>query len=146
LQTGYIVTDIEASSPVTGYAVFKQSVAGREDQEAVVPFSYGTMDATMTFDEKASVTAVALTNTSSGSTALQLTAYDWNGPVIGTTSLNLAKGAKMSFVLADKIKQLVDNKRQGLLRITATSGNFTGLGFRFLGSAFTSIPFTPVAK
>src|ERR1039457_6717611 len=64
LTQGYAALTLP--SGVFGYGVFRQSVPGQSDQEAVVPLSFaGASSKTLTWDETNLVTAVAIVNPSS---------------------------------------------------------------------------------
>jgi hypothetical protein len=126
---------------VYGYGVFRQSVAGRPDQEAVVPFSDASaISSTLTWDESNFVTAVAIVNPSSTAETVAVTLWDENGNAIGTSSIALAPATKTEAALRTLpgLSGMVGNR--GSARFTASAGSVAVLGLRFDGSAFTSIP------
>jgi hypothetical protein len=134
---GYVTTALPTG--VTGYGVFRQSVAGVNDQEAVVPLS-GNMATTSTllFDDTKYVTAFAVVNLASVANTITATARDTQGNNIGTGTLQLAANAKTSMVLNALIKGI--SGMIGSVDFTVTSGNLAVLGLRFNDKAFTSIP------
>src|SRR5205823_13733311 len=75
---------------VGGYGVFRQSVAGTPDQEAVVPFSSASVTtATLIFDETVSTTAFAIVNQSSAAASVRIMALGARGATIGQATLIL---------------------------------------------------------
>src|SRR5208283_5834191 len=73
---------------VFGYGVFRQSVAGIADQEAVVPFSSsGATSSALTWDETVSTTAVAIVNPSAAAATVAVKLWDSGGNAIGTTTI-----------------------------------------------------------
>lgn len=124
-------------------AVFQQTEAGTQPQEAVVTASASLTSTAIPFDDTGNfVTALALlcTKAASGQTGdfIELTAHDRNGTVLGTATVPLQKDAKTTIVLRERIPAVIG--KLGALKIKATSGAFSALGLRFNGRAFTSIP------
>ncbi len=136
-------TEATLPSGVVGYGVFRQSVQGRADQEAVVPLSVETSQTVdMTWDDTAFTTAVALVNTGSAAADITITAYTDDGSQIGTSTVNLPSRGKTSFVLRQQPGLAGMTSKRGFARFTVTSGAVAVLGLRFGGQAFTSIPVT----
>lgn len=135
--TGWATFDAPAG--VTGYGVFRQSVTGKADQEAVVPFaaSAGTK-ALLTFDESNYTTAVALWYNGASKGTIALTAKDESGNTLGTATLSMDPGTKVPFAVTDHIAAISGHR--GSLILSTSSGSIAVLGLRFGGSAFTSIP------
>jgi P pilus assembly chaperone PapD/pimeloyl-ACP methyl ester carboxylesterase len=132
-------------SGVYGYGVFRQSVAGRPDQEAVVPFSdAGAISNTLTWDETNFVTAVAIVNPSSTASTVAVTTWDENGNTIGTSSILLAPSSKTETTLRTLPGLSGMVGQRGSAQFAVSTGNVAVLGLRFNGSAFTSIPTTSV--
>ena len=124
---------------VSGYGVFRQSVAGRPDQEAVVPFASSTgSSALLTFDETIYTTSIAVWYDGSTSGTVTLAAVDQSGNSLGTTMLTMSPGTKQSFAVEAYIPQIAGHL--GSLIVSVPSGSVSVLGLRFGGSAFTSIP------
>jgi hypothetical protein len=137
LVQGYV--SLTLPSGVTGYGVFRQSVPGTPDQEAVVPLSGVThTTSTLLFDDTNNiVTGVAVVNLGSA-TAVNATAYDSNGNVLGTSTIPLAPHGKTAAALQSLIPATAGVL--GSVDFTVTTGNVAALGLRFNGAAFTSIP------
>ena len=83
LNQGYATFSLPPG--VTGYGVFRQSVDGRAEQEAVVPLSSaGSTTCTLIWDDTNLTTAVAIVNLSSAANIVTVTARDFQGRTLGT--------------------------------------------------------------
>ncbi|MEO5925870.1 MAG: hypothetical protein ABIR70_18775 [Bryobacteraceae bacterium] len=126
---------------VTGYGVFRQSVPGIADQEAVVPLVIaGSMQSLLTFDETNYTTAAAFVNSGLVGAIVNVTATSINGTVIGTASIPMGAGRKNSVVLRNLAGMSGIIGTRGTATFTVTAGAVAVLGLRFNGAAFTSIP------
>jgi hypothetical protein len=138
LVQGYVSAVLPAG--VTGYGVFRQSVPGVNDQEAVVPLSgNAATTSTLLFDDTKYVTGVAVVNLASVSTTISVLARDNQGNTIGTSSIPLAAHAKKAVVLRDLLGLAGVVGAVGSVDFTASIGNLAALGLRFKDAAFTSI-------
>jgi hypothetical protein len=135
---GYVTAALPAG--VTGFGVFRQSVPGVPDQEAVVPLSGNTATiSTLLFDDtKNKVTAFAIVNLDSQANTMTAVARDTQGNTIGTGLIQLAANAKTTMDLFQLIPGVTG--ALGSVDFTAGIGNVAVLGLRFNGHAFTSIP------
>jgi hypothetical protein len=139
LVQGYV--SVALPDGVTGYGVFRQSVPGANDQEAVVPLSGTTATtSTLLFDDTNYITGVAVVNLASVSTTISVLARDNQGNTIGTSSIPLAALAKTAVVLRNLPGLAGVAGALGAVDFTASIGNLAALGLRFNGTAFTSIP------
>jgi hypothetical protein len=139
LVQGYV--SVALPSGVTGYGVFRQSVPGQQDQEAVVPLAGTTATtSTLLFDDTNYITGVAVVNLASVSTTISVTAYGNQGNVIGTSTIPLAANAKTAVVLRNLPGLAAIAGTVGSVDFSAPIGNLAVLGLRFNGLAFTSIP------
>ncbi len=87
---------------VVGYGIFRQSVTGRSDQEAVAPLSgASSTTSTLIWDDTNFTTAVAIVNPSSLTTTVTIVVRDESGATIGTSALSLAAKSKTAVVLRD---------------------------------------------
>ena len=139
LVEGYVTALLPVG--VSGYGVFRQSVAGIPDQEAVVPLSAATGQFySLLYDETNFVTAVAIVNPSNVTITVAITVVDINGKVLGTGSVMLPPLSKTEAVLKSipGLSAMVGNR--GTAQFSVTTGALTVLGLRFNGAAFTSIP------
>jgi len=139
LNQGYVTASLPGG--VIGYGVFRQSVQGVPDQEAVVPLaSSASTSSTLSWDDTAYTTAVAIANPSVMHLTVSVTVWNSSGAVIGTSSIPLAAGAKTEATLRSipGLSGVVGSR--GSAQFTVTSGSVAVLGLRFNGAAFTSIP------
>ena len=133
----------EASLPpgVVGYAVFRQSVSGRADQEAVVPLTpESSQTADFAYDDTSSTTSVALVNPSNQQTAATITLYQSDGILIGSSQLVLSPRAKQAIALRNLPGLSGAAGKRGWATFNVATGAISVLGLRFGTQAFTSIP------
>ena len=127
---------------VTGYAVFRQSVDGRADQEAVVPLSSAlATTSTLVWDDTNLTTAVAIVNLSPADNIVTVTARDAQGRSLGSPArVSIPANGRVAMALRDLpgLGNTVGNR--GTAEFTVTSGNVAVLGLRFRLTSFTSIP------
>jgi hypothetical protein len=126
---------------VSGYAVFRQSVPGRDDNEAVVLLSPANQSAwTLLHDDNGLTTGVALLNPGDSAITIDYTATTEPGQNAGSGTLNLPARSKFVGVLSALPGLSPLAGQRGAVRFTASGGNLAVLGLRFAASAFTSIP------
>jgi len=127
---------------VTGYAVFRQSVDGRPDQEAVVPLSSASSTTSrLLWDDMNLTTAVAIVNLSPADNIVTVTARDAQGRSLGNPArVMIPANGRVAMALRDLpgLGSTVGNR--GTAEFTVTTGNVAVLGLRFRLSSFTSIP------
>lgn len=139
LAQGYVTVSLPAG--VSGYGVFRQSVPGVPDQEAVVPLTSATSaGCTLIYDDTNYTTAVAIANPSALAVVVSITVWDNSGSVIGSASIPLAAGAKTEATLRGIQGLSAVAGIRGSAQFTVTTGSVAVLGLRFNGTAFTSIP------
>ena len=141
LQQGYVLAALPTG--VFGYGVFRQSLPGGNDQEAVVPLSASSATtSTLLFDETKFVNGVALVNLGSTDAIVTATARDSQGNSIGIGTIPLAGKSKTALALRDIGGMSGIVGKMGSVDFTINIGNIAGLGLRFNGPAFTSVPTT----
>jgi hypothetical protein len=144
LNTGGVTEGWATFSPptgVTGYGILRQSVSGRADQEAVVPFSDTTVTtSTLIWDDTVFTTSVAIINPSAVNTTVTVTVHNDQGQTIGTASIPLSAGSHTATILRDVPGLSSMSGNRGYATFTVSSGNLAVLGLRFGNAAFTSIP------
>ena len=139
LQEGWVEVTLPVG--VTGYGIFRQSIPGRADQEAVVPLSEDSrQSANMVWDDTAFTTAIAAVNPTGQAVVLTLTAYAADGTTLGTATVNLGGHAREAFLLRGLPGLAGVTAKRGLVRMSVAQGAVSALGLRFGGEAFTSIP------
>jgi hypothetical protein len=88
LSQGYASATLPVG--VVGHGIFRQSVPGRSDQEAVVPLSGASAtSSTLIWDDTNFVTAVAIVNRSSLPNAVTVVVRDPTGANLGNSTVNL---------------------------------------------------------
>ena len=141
LNQGYISLFLPGG--VEGYSVFRQSVPGIADQEAVVPFStVSSKTSTLIWDDTNFVTAVAVVNLSSLNNTVFIAVRDGSGSTIGTAAVPIAAQGKFTMALRDIPGLGIIAGKRGSADFTVPFGNIAVLGLRFDGAAFSSIPTT----
>lgn len=133
--------EVTSTQWVTGFAVFRERVSGRPDQEAAVPLAVGSpFQQVLPFDNSGSyATSIALANLSdTTSCELSLTFRAPDGHLLGTGSVLLPVRGHRAFSLQTEYPFLVGQK--GSLSIATVSGEPTALGLRFVDTgAYTSL-------
>lgn len=143
LQTGYSIIDYDSTNArLGGYAIFRASVTGLPDFEALVPLSaYDDYIFLMPYDNlNGFVTSMALLNpaTDSGNQVF-VSILDNDGNTLGTDTIDLAAGQQMAFSIPDK--WAVTQNKVGAILFECNTKRLSGLGFRFNpGHAFATIP------
>jgi hypothetical protein len=142
LTLGYVAVDLPDA--VAAYGVFRQSVQGYPDQEAVVPLSGSSATTcTLAWDDRSVSTAVAVVNPSSQDAVLTVTLRDDFGQLIGASSVALAAGNKVALFLRQMPGLSGMVGKRGSADVSVSQGAAVAvLGLRFNGPAFTSIPTT----
>ena len=139
LNEGYVSANLPVG--VTGYGVFRQTIPGQVDQEAVVPFSDASSTvSTFAFDETAFTTGVAIVNPSAFPIVVTVTLTDTNGAAIGTSSVSLSPYSKTESSLRSIPGLAGMVSKLGRAQFSVLTGNVAVLGLRFGATAFTSIP------
>jgi hypothetical protein len=139
LVQGYALVSLP--NDVESYGVLRQSVAGRADQEAVVPLSNASYtSSTLTWDETVSTTSVAIVNPNSTLVVVSILIRNSLGSVIGTSGISLPAKTKVTTVLKSILGLNAMTGNRGSAYFLPSSGNIAVLGLRFGDVAFTSIP------
>lgn len=129
---------------VSGYGIFRQTITGRPDQEAVVPLaSASSMINKLAWDETGgAVTSIAITNPSTVGTNVTIAVWDTSGNLLGKSPpIPLSANCKIVGGL-DALSGLSLTGKRGSAQFAVSQGNVAVLGLRFSGVAFTSIPAT----
>jgi hypothetical protein len=117
---------------VSGYGVFRQSVTGQSDHEAVVPFAKANASwARFAWDDTTHVTAIAVVNAGSVAASISITLRDSSGKMVGTSTLSLPAHQKTEAVLRTLPGLAGMAGLSGRAEFDATSGNVAALGLRF---------------
>jgi len=139
LVQGY--ASVTLPTGVGAYGVFRQSVGGKPDQEAVVGLKSATATAnTLIWDDTGFTTSVAIVNPSTVAATVTITVWDVNGNVIGTSTQALQPGTKIENAMRGFLGLAGMAGQRGSALFTVPTGNISVLGLRFGSTAFTSIP------
>ena len=131
---------------VFGYGVFRQSLPGKQDQEAVVPLSEaGATVNTLTWDETKLITAFSAVNPTSATVTVAVTLWDQSGNTIGSSTIPLPPNSKTAAALSSLTGLSGMAGKRGSAQFKVTAGNVAVLGLRFNGLAFTSVPTSPAS-
>lgn len=148
-EVGWAKIDYDwAISEVAATAVFRQSVPGRPDSEALVPADHESHWFRVQFDELNNYsTGLALANTSGTQLVLEVTARDEAGQPINQApvQITLPSFGHTAFALPghSQLGPIVKNRR-GVIDIKSVSGaSYSALGLRFSpqGSFTSVVPF-----
>lgn len=134
---------VEARLPtgVSGYAVFRQSFPGRDDNEAVVLLSEDSKSAwTLIHDDAGLITGLSLLNPGSAAVTVNYTARNLAGQTVGSGTLNLGPRSKSVGLLTALPGLAALTGQRGAVEFRVASGALAVLGLRFGASAFTSVP------
>jgi hypothetical protein len=134
----------EAALPpgVIGHAVFRQMVAGRATQEAVVPLiPESNATARMIYDDTGVfTTAAAFLNPGSQPVLVNIAVYSVDGAEIALLQLPLQPRAKRAEILRNLPGLEGIAGKRGRIIFSVPNGAVSVLGIRFAQAAFTSIP------
>jgi hypothetical protein len=133
--------DLQASAPLSGYAIFRQRSAGVPDSEGTTPLeTTGTSSIAFFYDNTASFqTGVALANLSTTDSTIIATFRDENGTPLGSSQLSLPGSGHSAFFVNNRFS--ATGNRRGVIEFRSNSGTLTGVGLRFSASgSFTSVP------
>ena len=117
--------------------IFRQSVPGRQDQEAVVP-TVNQFDNhfALLFDNTAYVTAIALANPTLNAVVIPVNIRNEQGLIIDTRTFSLGPYSHAAFTLPDTWASTAG--RRGVVEFLTSGFGVGALGLRFNGAAFTS--------
>jgi hypothetical protein len=142
LVQGYASVTLPAGVSANG--VFRQSVPGKPDQEALVGLKNANATAvSLTFDDTGTLTtSVALVNPSALATTVTITVWDSSGNVIGTSTQILQPGNKIENAMRGFLGLFGMAGQRGSALFSVPTGNIAVIGLRSESTAFTSIPTT----
>ncbi len=143
LKTGWSVISYDSTNArLGGYAIFKQSVAGSPDFEALVPLSaYDDYVFIMPYDNtNGFVTSMALVNPGANlDSQVYVTLLDTEGNTVSTDTIPLAKGQQTAFTIPERFPDT--QGKVGSILFESSTTRLSALGFRFNPQhAFSTIP------
>ena len=137
LTQGWALLSQSTNDSVGGMAVFRQSVFGRPDQEAVVPIvNQYDNHFVLLFDNTNFTTAIALANPTSTAVVIPVNIRSQSGQIIDQRTVRLGSYSHTAFTLPDTWGSTAG--RRGTIEFQTSGFGVGALGLRFSGSAFTS--------
>lgn len=138
LAQGWALLSQTTNDSVGGFAVFRQSVFGRADQEAVVPIvSQFDSHFVLLFDNTGPfTTAIALANPTTNAVVIPVNIRNQAGQIIDQRTINLGAYNHTAFTLPDTWSSTAG--RRGAIEFQTSGFGVAALGLRFSGAAFTS--------
>jgi hypothetical protein len=137
LQQGWALLSQSTNDSVGGFGVFRQSVPGRPDQEAVVPIvNQFDNHFVLLFDNTAFTTGIAIANPTTSSVSIPVNIRNESGVIIDQRTINLGSYSHTAFILPDTWGSTAG--RRGAIEFLTSGFGVGALGLRFSGSAFTS--------
>jgi hypothetical protein len=134
--------ELTAASGVVAYAIFTQTVPGRQNQDGTAPAAAGASGVLVPFDNSAgSVTAIAIANPTNSSETIQVGFRTANGTVT-QSSISLPAQGHTSFSLPTQFAAVAG--QTGLAEFYDSGGNFSLIALRFnMTDSFTAAPVYP---
>lgn len=137
LTQGWALLSQSTNDSVGGMAVFRQSVSGRADQEAVVPIVSQYDDHfVLLFDNTNFTTAIAIANPTTNAVIIPVNIRNQAGQIIDQRTISLGSYSHTAFTLPDTWSSTAG--RRGAIEFQTSGFGVGALGLRFNGSAFTS--------
>jgi hypothetical protein len=133
--------DVQASGPLSGFAILRSTPTGGNPSEATVPLQ-GSFPSSLIlpYDNTAGyVMGVALVNLAPGSANINATIWDDSGNRVGSQPISLAGNGHTAFVLTDQLPATAG--KRGIIQFQNPAGGVSGLGLRFSPAGpFTDVP------
>jgi hypothetical protein len=137
LTQGWALLSQSTNDSVGGMAIFRQSVAGLPNQEAVVPIVSQYDDHfVLLFDNTNFTTAIALANPTTDNVVIPVNIRNQAGQIIDQRTVRLGSYSHTAFTLPDTWTSTAG--RRGAIEFLTSGFGVGALGLRFNGAAFTS--------
>ena len=138
LSSGWALLSQSNSDSVGIFAIFRQSIPGRQVQEAVVPsVNQFSGHFVLPFDNTQYSTGIAIANPTLKSVVIPANIRNELGQIIDTRQLSLDAYSHTAFAMPDRWSSTVG--RRGVIEFLTSGFGVGALGLRFNGSAFTSL-------
>jgi hypothetical protein len=138
LAAGWALLSQTNSDSVGIFAIFRQTVAGRQAQEAVVPsVNQFENHFVLPFDNTQFTTGIALANPTVNRVSIPVNIRNERGQILDSRQFSLGPYSHAAFVLPDTWASTVG--RRGTLEFLTSGFGVGALGLRFNGAAFTSL-------
>jgi hypothetical protein len=137
LAQGWALLSQSTNDSVGGMAIFRQSVPGRQDQEAVVPI-VNQFDGhfVLLFDNTSFTTGIAIANPTTSVVVIPVVIRSQSGQILEQRTIRLGPYGHTAFTLPDTWASTAG--RRGAIEFQASGFGVGALGLRFNGGAFTS--------
>jgi hypothetical protein len=134
---------VEGNSAVSAYAIFEETVSGRQNQDGTAPAAPTTSRMLVPFDNtNGFVTTMAIVNTTGSSESIAVDAQATGGAAVQLSAITLPPNGYMAFTLPQQFPSISSAK--GLLELYASTGSFSLIALRFNPTgAFTAAPVFP---
>jgi hypothetical protein len=131
---------VEGNSAVSAYAIFEETVSGRQNQDGTALAAPSTSRMLVPFDNtNGFVTTMAIVNTTGSSESIAVAAQTTGGAPAQLAAITLPPNGYMAFTLPLQFSALSSVK--GLLELYASTGSFSLIALRFNPTgAFTAAP------
>jgi hypothetical protein len=137
LSQGWALLSQSTSDSVGGMAIFRQSIFGRPDQEAVVPIvNQYDNHFVLLFDNTAFTTGIALVNPTIDTVVIPVNIRNQAGQIIDQRTIRLGSYSHTAFTMPDTWAST--EGRRGAIEFLTSGFGVGALGLRFNGPAFTS--------
>jgi Putative binding domain, N-terminal len=131
--------EVVSQQQIGGLAIFRQRVDGRPEFEAASPLSATAGgDFLLPFDNTDHVTTMALVNPASVRTTVKVRIRSDQLASPADYTVDMLPHTQQAFALAEKFAAVAGNI--GVAEFSSTESPLAGLGLRFAGEAFTSVP------
>jgi hypothetical protein len=138
LAQGWALLSQSNSDSIGMFAIFRQSVPGRQPQEAVVPtVNQFENHFVLPYDNTQFVTGIALANPTTNAVVIPANIRNELGQIIDTRQLSLGPYGHTAFTLPDRWPST--SGQRGIIEFLTTGFGVGALGLRFNGAAFTSL-------
>ena len=138
LSSGWALLSQTNNDSVGIFAIFRQSIPGRQVQEAVVPSVNQFSDHfVLPFDNTVYSTGIAIANPTLNTVVIPANIRNELGQIIDTRQLSLGPYSHTAFAMPDRWSSTVG--RRGVIEFLTSGFGVGALGLRFNGSAFTSL-------
>lgn len=137
LAQGWALLSQSTNDSVGAMAIFRQSVPGRQTQEAVVPV-VNQFDShfVLLFDNTQFITAIAIANPTVNRVVIPVSIRNELGQIIDSRTIALGAYCHTAFTLPDTWPSTAGSR--GAIEFLTSGFGVGALGLRFNGAAFTS--------
>lgn len=138
LSSGWALLSQSNNDSVGIFAIFRQTIPGRQVQEAVVPsVNQFSGHFVLPFDNTQYSTGIALANPTLNTVVIPANIRNEQGQIIDSRQLTLGPYSHTAFAMPDRWSSTVG--RRGIIEFLTSGFGVGALGLRFNGSAFTSL-------